>query len=299
MTAQAGLSWSSNGRALMLSPGKAPPDKQMSYAGPFRVQAKSWTLTHNLTPQPQQDSLMLSLEIVSEPSPRLLSVGFPRIVEARTSAGDSLPSLSTPTFAGPLLPLFPHARWVSLKVPPKRGGSLQVLRIALPVEVATDPRRLVVIDDLTKAAGKLYPIEGAGQLHIHTIAKTDRGATIGVTLPSNALWAYDPSMYQFELTDAKGRQYSSHSAAKLHDVRADAPGGWFAPDGRAPAAGLGALPWAGLVLHRPPLGQISAWGGNLIFTARGDMGPPARLILSRVRRMKAEVSFEFHDLPLP
>jgi hypothetical protein len=63
--------------------------------------------------------------------------------------------------------------------------------------------------------------------------------------------------------------------------------------------GLGALPWGGLVLRTPPPGRPFASAGGLTFTAPQGAGPPVRLILYQSRRVKAEVPFEFHDLPLP
>ncbi len=93
----AGLVWFYGGqRGLTLTDGKAAASEQtICYAGSFRFLARAWGVTHNLSPSLQPaESLTLSLEAVGEPSPDLLGIGSARLVEARTTAGNSLPAAS-------------------------------------------------------------------------------------------------------------------------------------------------------------------------------------------------------------
>ena len=185
-----------------------------------------------------------------------------------------------------------------MKAPQKRGGSLQCVRGVVPVEVAAEVRTLVAIDEFTKGSGKYYPIEGGGQMRFRMAQTVNRQTAIEVHMPSNALWAYDSSEHRFELTYAKGRRYYLlvQGYPMYGQMRpADALLLMAGP----PAAGLSAFPWPGIVLNRPPLGKQLGWIANLTFTAPEGVGPPARLTLQRVRRMKVEVPFAFHDLPLP
>ncbi len=238
---------------LILAP--AAPSRrgnETTYAGPFRVQAQSWMVLHNLISTPQtNDYLSLQLFIAGDPAPALLTVGLPRVVEARTAAGVSLHGFPSSPNAMPFEPLVSRYQPLPMKPIPKRGDRLKLLRGVLPVEVATEARNLLVIHDLTKAAGKFYPLEGGGLLHIRTLAKTQRGATIGVVLPSNALWTYDPSVYQFELTDTKGRRYSSFPQLYGMQGQTWSMDGLFLMAGAGGRTGRTAVGWPGLAPSAP------------------------------------------------
>ncbi len=186
-----------------------------------------------------------------------------------------------------------------LKSPPKQGGTLEVLRGVLPVDVQAGRRDVAVVEDLLKARGKLYSIEGGGQLHIHTVQTNLNQVTVRLSVLSNALWSYDGSLHHFEMTDAKGRQFY-HYPQTLQTTRMEfrATDGLLLAGG-SPVGGLTALPWSGLVSLRPPPGKAFCSGGFLSFNRVGDVGRPARLTLHSARRVRVEVPFEFHKLPLP
>jgi serine/threonine protein kinase/WD40 repeat protein len=296
----AALTWRNGPAGLEITEGKTTPERMVCYAGPLRLHARAWMVTQELDPVSKPaEHLSLTLGAIAEPSPGLVAVGRPRILEARTATDSLVPRFAPYTFFQAYTPLSFNNYSVELLAPPKPGGTLQVLRGVVPVEVQTGRRNLAVIEGLTKAASKLYPIEGGGQLHIHTVQNNFNQITVRMSVLSNALWSYDAGLHHVEVTDARGQRYQSYSP-----VLQPLPMEFRTMDGLLlmggpPTGGLGAVPWIGLAVLRPPPGKAFASGGFLTFTRTPNAAAPARLILYEARRVRAEVPFEFHDLPLP
>jgi hypothetical protein len=299
---KAGLSWSQYGLGeVSVFESKGPaPGRETTYAGPFRIQARSWLSSYSLSPSPVNvDGLRLNLDIVGQPSRGLLTTGAPRVIEARTAAGESLVPPEVPPAMNFTNPSFGWTwREVLLKRPAKQGGTLRLLKGALPVEVQVEPRPLLEVENLPKAAGKLYTLESGFRMQVDSVAVQDRRVVLQLAFLSAAT-SFDLRSLDFAVSDAKGRNYLPSNAPWTRPL-ADR---FRATDalllsGGASAGGLGALPWFGIAFRgtsRVP----TAWGVTVSFTAPEGVGPPSRLTLSQFRRVKAEVPFEFHDLPLP
>jgi hypothetical protein len=118
-------------------------------------------------------------------------------------------------------------------------------------------------------------------------------------IQANALGFFDANIYRFELTDAQERHFTPQSPVSYSLVPT-----WRVTDslllsGGLISGGVASLPWNGIALRPVPLGQSPRLLQSLVFVRPKGAGPPARLILNAIRRVKAEIPFEFRDLPLP
>jgi WD40 repeat protein len=297
---QAGLTWRYTSGELLLAPGK--PANRTTCTGPFHLHAKGWWMSQALSPAASLDYLTLNCEVAGEPLPGLLTVGLPRITEARTSAGEELQAIPPSyVYRQPFRPLFPLYHTLRFQLPPKRGGTLERLRGVLPVEVATEPRTMlsVKLPEKLRVPGRLYPVENGGLLHLRTVTTRQGQVTIGMSMPSNALWAYEPAAHRFELTDAEGRRYPLQQPLLYPIFGQLRPADGLLLMTGSPAAGLTAVPWSGIGLHRQSPRHPAGWSGTLTFSAPQGVGPPARLTLQQIQRTQVEVPFEFRKLPLP
>jgi hypothetical protein len=103
---------------------------------------------------------------------------------------------------------------------------------------------------------------------------------------------------RFEVIGARGRPYGGTPAGLSPGAPRVPRPEHLALFGTAPDGGLAGLPWAALGVQAEQAVRRT-WFGDLTFTGEEDAGPPAKLVLYRFRRARAEVPFEFRNLPLP
>jgi hypothetical protein len=103
-----------------------------------------------------------------------------------------------------------------------------------------------------------------------------------------------------ELLDAQGRAYRP-VAANLSPVQLTEPEAeHLALLGVAPSATFPAqLPWMPLALNGRPQTESPWLGGTVQFAADEERGPATKLIWYGDRRQRAELPFEFRDVPIP
>ena len=304
-----------NGPGVQLGDGPRGRRETIADAGPFRLQATHWYANRTLTLTGKEpvavDGLNLGLCHFGV-GDAVVGVGPPVIREAVDDAGLSrLPDQPPGPFPGPLAVLVdPESRLFNpfdllpLKSSERRGGVLKRLKGVVPVEVMIERRDLATATDVGKAAGKTFDGDGV-RLSVRGVQSVPNGPTgqpfvVTLTLDGGPDWAYNAASMVFELTDAEGRRVRPTWANvnSLGAARRAGPvqlGVFWA----APAAGLpGAVPWAALVRNAPH--PERSWGANLQFISPDKLDlSTAKLTLFRFRRVRTELPFEFHDLPLP
>ncbi len=95
----AGLVYTASPGGRVLRAGKLPQPGAVSYAGPFRLEAQSWSYSRGLTLGPgavPQESLSLSVALLAEPGTDVLAISSPRALEARDDKGAALTARPTP-----------------------------------------------------------------------------------------------------------------------------------------------------------------------------------------------------------
>ena len=117
-------------------------------------------------------------------------------------------------------------------------------------------------------------------------------------------WTYDAASQGFELIDEEGRRIrpawvNVNPIGLVGPVRRRPRPTELAVFGGSPAAGFpGALPWAALALNAP--NPDHGWTGSLQFALPDKLDlSKAKLTFYHYRRVRTELPFEFHDLPLP
>jgi WD40 repeat protein len=300
------------GAHVQLSDGPRPGKQTIADAGPFRLHAMSWVSSRimmlNGKGPTATDRLSLNLGLLGSDD-AVVGVGPIALQEAEDDAGQSrLPDPAPPVlkqqeFADPTTPVFTPFRQLPLKQSDRRGGVLKRLKGVLPVEVMTERRDLVTATDIGKAQGKTFTRDGV-QLHIQSVQGSSNGpglqqAMVILSLNGQRNWAYDAASQRFELIDAEGRRFRLTWAKLSASARVRPEPAELAMFAAAPGAGFpGALPWAALAINdsRP----AHTWTGSLQFptTDKIDLST-AKLIFYQHRRVRTDLPFEFHDLPLP
>jgi hypothetical protein len=188
---------------------------------------------------------------------------------------------------------------LSLKAPDHRGGTLRLLKGFLPVEVIARPRELVTVPDVNKAQGKSYRGGEGHQLHIESVRSANSFWNLDVRLSGPPGWQYDPNTYGLELIDAHDRVIRFRYA-QFQPFQRQRPQpedlAWLTAAPLAPS--LLQVPWTALAQLRVG-GQRMEWRGWVQQYSRQKLDAPVRLRLYRFERLKGELPFEFHDLPLP
>jgi serine/threonine protein kinase/WD40 repeat protein len=258
------VSWNfaPDGESLRLLPGTAPPPNSLAYSGPFRVQVISVAHSRSLGLAPPAVAHQASAHLIFSLAvrPRGRLVPLPvRLTRAEDDAGRSL--LVPPPASRQVVAGSPGQFLVPGLVASLRPPAAGATRLRYVQGVAPVE---VVIDQPS-----LLVAEGVAEGRNYL---GEEGATLKVrgvkrngfactfeVLVRN-LATPDPAAYRWELRDDKGKVFT---------------GGW--PTLRGTAEGLE--------------GQVNFWNYGV--------GSPARLTLYPVHRVRAEVPFEFRDLPLP
>jgi hypothetical protein len=195
---------------------------------------------------------------------------------------------------------FKPTRPVLLQPPPVRGGTLKHLKLVLPVEVMARRLDVLTVADPAKAADKESFADDGLRFKVQTFQMVDANAAwVKFTVSVSAGRTLDPNTLGLRLIDAKDGEYLGGPLAMnagLQYVREPEPEDLVWLSG-APQAGFPApLPWAALAPGSLKLDRRQ-WTGSAQFS--GPIGAPAKLALFRFERLRTELPFEFHDLPLP
>ena len=299
------------GRGVLLSQGPRTRKEMFADAGPFRLQATSWvsnrTVSLQGTQAPPFEYLSLNLMLYGDSRNAVAGVGFPGLQEAEDDAGASRfidpPMGPAPDYVQPVFSLFPAPRMLALKPSDRRGGALKRVKGVLPVEVMTDRNDLATAKELGKAEGKTFAGDGM-RLGVQNVQQGVGGGqqvTVSFVLDAAPGWAYQPAVQGFDLTDGQGRQFrpSWVNVSPVGPTRRAARPEDLAVMAGTPEAGFpGGLPWAALALnaHEPE----QRWSGTAQFYSpeKVDLST-ATFTFYRYRRVRTELPFEFHDLPLP
>ncbi|HVS35519.1 MAG TPA: hypothetical protein VMS17_08055, partial [Gemmataceae bacterium] len=306
------------GRGLRLSDGPRAHKEIFADAGPFRVQAGQWLFNRTVTLSGKEPAttefLNLNLMLLGDPSAAVVNLEVPSLLEAEDDGGQSrlidraqgAPPGYPSGIGDPGAVLFGQLRTLQLKPSERRGGVLKRLKGVLPVEVMTDRRDLATAADVGKAQGKTFAGVG-GQLRVHSVQVFANGspgqqaAMILFSMDGGPDWSYNAAAMSFELTDAAGLRIRPTwvNPSMGGPVRRRPGPAELAAFSAAPAAGWpAALPWAGLALNPSPAEH--GWTGNLQFMVPDNIDlSTCKLTVYRYRRVRTELPFEFHDLPLP
>jgi hypothetical protein len=190
---------------------------------------------------------------------------------------------------------------VSLPAPSQRGGTLKLVKGFLSADAEVERRELVAVNELSQAEGKTFAGPGGARLTVQRVQRQYGYIQIGVALTGGPGWSYDPNVHRFELTDTQGRPCREPPYSSLTPIpRREACPGDVALLAACPPGGLPAvLPWPALADHIRDQAGPRWVGGQVQFVAEGPAGPPAKLVFYSFRRVRAEVPFELHDVPLP
>ena len=192
-------------------------------------------------------------------------------------------------------------RYLALQTSPHSGGTLKVLRGVLPVEVMARRQDLAVVPDLGRSEGKT--VEGADGMRLSIVRVQSKGAQLSAAFSIDAGpgWAFDPNGQGFELSDGQGRRIRAVGVSASLSGPPPRPPGHEELEvlGGDPTAGFpGGLPWAALAAYAR--GSEGRWAGSAQFVLPEKTDPAAlTLTFYRYQRLRRDLPFEFHDLPLP
>jgi WD40 repeat protein/serine/threonine protein kinase len=292
----------------------SPPPAVRRYAGPFRLHPTSASLARNVTfsvPTPKtEESVRLQLLLLTEPCRELLSCqSTVRVTEALTVDGQSLVPSPVPGVNTPL-PMTGGLQTVGLTVPlkgpQKRSDRLRVLKGVLGLEIMVRRHDLVTVPDLASASGRTF---WGAQGHRLTVEQVQTRKGVG---PGNGEFrtarfrgADPPGQHPesilkgVDLTDARGRYQRIPNSGVFPQVSLEPQPedlAWLAPAPQVPS--LAALPWPALALP----GSHQGRSAGLVWLQVSTPVPfenPVQLRYFQYERMKVDLPFELHDVPLP
>jgi WD40 repeat protein/serine/threonine protein kinase len=276
------------------------------YTGPFRLAVTGATYQRTLSlgnANPEtRENLQLGLAVLTERNGGVLSLAsVGRVTEARDPDGQPFDLI-----AGPI-PNYPPrgSEWVSsnglalaLKAPQRRDGRIKVLKGVFPMEIMVRRQDLVTVPDLAACVGRTF---GGAQGHRLTVVSLQPAGTfyrLGLRLTGPPGWRYFDHLYGVELADARGDTLAALNPALVQSAARDPRAedlAWLAASPQAPS--LLGVPWPALALARPGRERLQ-WSG-LVQVLSPAPFTPVQLRFFRFERLKVEVPFELHDVPLP
>jgi len=183
-----------------------------------------------------------------------------------------------------------------------RGGTLKHLKIVLPVEVLARRRDVLTVTDLVKTAGKTFAGDDGVRLNVKSVNVFGPNLVqmqLAVSVPAGQ--SLDANKLGLRLTDAKGGEHQPltfNMNLYRQNVREPEAEDLLWLSGSLQGGFLAQLPWAGLAPGTRKLNRLQ-WTGFAQFSSQEAIGAPAKLTLFRFERLRTELPFEFHDLPLP
>jgi WD40 repeat protein len=289
--------------------GTPAPSATVAYAGPLRLHAHRIELlrTLDLRGRPLPDDLLrLHFSLERGSAATVVAWDNPRVEEARDNANRSLRP-EHPAAASPILATFNTLAITSqsalLQPPTERGGTLKYLKVVVPVDVMVRQREVLTVPELARAAGKVVQGDDGFRCRVLSVQMTEpNSVTIQFSMSVPEGQPLDSRLVGLRLIDGKGGQQTLLSAARsvapLTKVRGLEPEDLRWLSGSLSAGFPAAVPWSALV---PPDRKLER--RQTITAARflvpGGLSSSAKLTLFRFERLRTDVSFEFHDLPLP
>jgi hypothetical protein len=182
---------------------------------------------------------------------------------------------------------------------------LKRLKLVLPIEVATSRQDALVIPDLDNAsfqsfagsAGLRLKMQGFNEVKGNLINVVSVNFTL--SLPDSR--PPDVTNLGFILTDAKGTEHKTtlvNLNPLLVSTRELEPEDMLWLSGSPFNVLFNKLPWAVLTPgYRVP--NRRHWAGLARFSPKQPIGSPVKFTVTRTEHFRTELTFEFHDLPLP
>jgi WD40 repeat protein len=299
----AGLGHSCPDRAVVQVGHQPPrPPAVRSYAGPFRLHLgradhfRSLILAGS-TPQ-TLEGLHLFLGLLLEPTEGVLSFqSLARVTEARGADGQALPLSPSPIGYPQLVDgIFTGGLQIPLKAPERRVDRIKVLRAVLPVELMVRRQDLVMVPDLARAAGQTFAGGQGHRLTMGMVGPPGVYQLLEFRLSGLGVGSQDLRLFGVEVLDARRRrQLATRVALTPAPTSKPQPEdlAWLAAP---PAPSLAGLPWVALALQGSP-GNPREWRGTV--QVPPSFEAPIRLRFFRFERLRTDLPFELHDVPLP
>lgn len=296
-----GLTYAPRGNktfTLQMLEGGTPTRAPTAYSGAFRVRVTGMNYFRNVSllggggnqqaigvGTNRSEGLTVSFDVLAEPHVKVMGIGGPKLVDVVDEGGESLLSEGAGNSGGvsrasyyPGQPMMQTlTTQASLRPSTKAGATLKTLKGSLSVELLAQRKPMVQIDNILKARGKVY--KGEGEMSLMIMQVQDQGGQNGnirfalsglekMTDEMNMLRSghHDALRPSFELTDADGRPFQLNLSINYY------------PD---PNQGNNVLE------------------GSFYYSPQQDTGPPARFTYYGLKRVRANVPFEFRDVPMP
>jgi hypothetical protein len=287
-----------------LTDGKPDPAAMIAYAGPLRLRASRIELLRTIDFQEKpvpSELLRLYLWMEGSANPAVLGWARPRAAEARDDTGRSLVlDLSAP--AGTFNPIGAvTSASILLQPPAERGGTLKHLKIVIPVELMVRPQELGMVPSIVKAGGKAFWGEGGFRCKVLSAQRYGTNSLdVQLAILARENQSLDLRDVALRLSDDKGGEqvwFNSLTNPPLLTIREAEPEDLLWWSGAAQDSFPSPLPGAALALGtKLNRRQITV---TARFTLPQALSGSAKLTLFRFERLRTELPFEFHDLPLP
>jgi hypothetical protein len=288
LCAAGGLMYFQNNPAviqLQVMEGQQAARVPAAYTGPFRMRITNLNYYRglNLMTQPanpqavRSESLTANMDMITESHVALMNIGPVQITEAIDGEGQSLATAnlsggnSYPVYYDGRQPPFMQPRQMTFNLRPaaKASANLQVLKGTVPVEVRSQRKPLITVDDIFSVKTKLYKGNGVelAILQVYDQGNKQNGNIrffmTGSDLNADQNRGIDNIFRtRFELTDADGRPY--------YNLNVNA--------------------------------NVTAKDtveGSIYFGQTGDAGQAFRLTFNSHKVIRTSVPFEFKNVPMP
>jgi len=186
-----------------------------------------------------------------------------------------------------------------LKGPGGLGERIKILKGVLPVEVIARQQDLVTVPDLARAAGQTFWGPQGHRLTVDQVQQNAQFWTVQVRLLDPPGWRQDPNQHGVELSDARGHSVDlSQQGLRRFQLREPQPEDLAWLTAAPQSASLLQVPWPALARQRPFQERTEGRGTLRGFTPIALEGKVS-LRFYRFERLRTEVPFELHDVPLP
>jgi hypothetical protein len=266
---------------LQATEGQPAPPVPSAYTGPFRMRITALNYYRGLNLLQQQparsESLTATMDIVTEPHVALMTYGPAQITEAVDDEGQSLVTANlsggashNAYYDGRPTYMQPRTLQFNLRPAAKPAATLHVLKGNMPVEIRSQRKPLITVDDIFAVKAKVFK---ADEMTLCILQVYDQGNKQNGNI---RFFMHGPDVkadvnrggqdatfrQRFELTDADGRPY--YNLNINYNTTAD-----------------------------------NTIEGNIYFGNTGDVGQAFRLTFNSHKVIRTSVPFEFKNVPMP
>ncbi len=247
------------------------------------------------------ENLQLGLGLLLEPHRGILSTStVGQVLDVRGLDGVSLHRAVPPVFY-PGTSGISLMGWTNLQLngPNRRNDRIKVLKGVLPVEVMAWRQDLVTVPDLTAARGQTFHGPQGHRLTVVAMSTPRAGRPVVQYRLSGPPGWRPGNQEGVEVIDSRGHsQYYvlPPPVASLLSEPLPEDLAWLATTPQATS--LLQVPWPALARLRPASERLE-WRGILPLSLPTPLEGPVQLRLYRFERVRVEVPFELHDVPLP